>query len=687
MKKRISGGKKDAQEPVAVRDPESGELVVSAEEIKKVTLKYCEANLRKETFEGREEKIKEEVHKARMEEEIDEECEFSKEEFEEVLRKFVSKQTSAYDLLLKASDKYKEAIFKLCQSFIRKEEFPRRLHQTILHMIWKKKGRQEEMRNNRFIHMKDYLARTCEALVVGKMKQTMFNMSTMFQIGGQSGHSVEEHLFSVKSLMGLREEQGEGCLLTLVDIVSFFDREDIRDVLDAMEEMGVNRKVARVWYRLNEKTEIKVKTAVGMTEAAEVGALVGQGSTGAAVASQAMVDMGLKQYFASSSDESYYGSVRFESAAFQDDILKPSDDVLTGQAGMTRLAAMLGERKLEAHREKTGYLVCGTEEFKEKMAKELERRPLTFGDFEVKRKVCEKYLGQMIHQDGLARSVGATIEERLGKVKGAIYTVASLLETYELQAVGGMMAAKYLWEGAIVPSLLAGAGTWVAITGKQEEMLEEVQELYWRTILQVPKGTPKVMLRAETASMRMKQRVWKQKLMLAARISGQEGSLASQIYAEQLEMGWPGLAKEVKEISEACGVEDMNKRMMNKEEIHEAVFYASYKETKEEMKRYEKLKEIKDEDFRKEQDYMEEKAMDTARMAFRIRTKMVKNVKMNFKNMYKDNLKCEKCEMDEDESQEHLLECPGWREERGDLEVTTTKGKVMFFTRIMKKKK
>ena len=313
--------------------------------------------------------------------------------------------------------------------------------------------------------------------------------------------------------------------------------------------------------------------------------------------------------------------------------------------------------------------------------------PLEFGGFMAARKVCDKYLGQMIHQDGLARSVEATITERLGKVKGAIYTVASLLETYELQAVGGMMAAKYLWEGAIVPSLLAGAGTWVAITGKQEEMLEEVQELYWRTILQVPRGTPKVMLRAETGSMRMKQRVWKQKLMLAARISGQEGSLASQIYAEQLEMGWPGLAKEVKEISEACGVEDMNKRMMNKEEIHEAVFYASYKETKEEMKRYEKLKEIKDEDFRKEQDYMEEKAMDTARMAFRIRTKMVKNVKMNFKNMYKDNLKCQKCEMDEDESQEHLLECPGWREERGDLEVTTTKGKVMFFTRIMKKKK
>ena len=57
------------------------------------------------------------------------------------------------------------------------------------------------------------------------------------------------------------------------------------------------------------------------------------------------------------------------------------------------------------------------------------------------------------------------------------------------------MAAKYLWEGAIVPSLLSGAGTWVSITSKEEEMCEELQELFWRTVLQVPRGGPKVMLR------------------------------------------------------------------------------------------------------------------------------------------------------------------------------------------------
>ena len=56
-------------------------------------------------------------------------------------------------------------------------------------------------------------------------------------------------------------------------------------------------------------------------------------------------------------------------------------------------------------------------------------------------------------------SVEATFKERMGKVKGAVYTTASLLDTHQMQAIGGLMAAKYLWEGAIVPSLLSGAGT------------------------------------------------------------------------------------------------------------------------------------------------------------------------------------------------------------------------------------
>ena len=76
----------------------------------------------------------------------------------------------------------------------------------------------------------------------------------------------------------------------------------------------------------------------------------------------------------------------------EDDISKPSNDVVSAQAGMTRLSAMLTERGLEAHRDKTCYLVCGSEGYKTKTNKQLELMPLRFGDFLAKRKNSDKYL-------------------------------------------------------------------------------------------------------------------------------------------------------------------------------------------------------------------------------------------------------------------------------------------------------
>ena len=74
-------------------------------------------------------------------------------------------------------------------------------------------------------------------------------------------------------------------------------------------------------------------------------------------------------------------------------------------------------------------------------------------------------------------------------------------------------------------------------------------------------------------------------------------------------------------------------------------------------------------------------------MAFRIRTRMVNKIKMNFKNSFKENLKCENCNLSENETQEHVLVCPGWVEELGALDTHRMADKVDFFIRVMKRKK
>ena len=82
--------------------------------------------------------------------------------------------------------------------------------------------------------MKEYLPRTCDAMVMEMMKDKIINSSSKFQVGGQPGHSVEEHLYTIKSLLAKLEHSGDGMIFTLVDIIAFFDRENILDVMDTL---------------------------------------------------------------------------------------------------------------------------------------------------------------------------------------------------------------------------------------------------------------------------------------------------------------------------------------------------------------------------------------------------------------------------------------------------------------------
>ena len=102
----------------------------------------------------------------------------------------------------------------------------------------------------------------------------------------------------------------------------------------------------------------------------------------------------------------------------------------------------------------------GSKSYKDKVNAQLKTNPLYLGDFQLKRKESDRYLGQILLTNGVRASCEATIKDREGKIKGATFEVQSIVEDFKMQAIGGMMTAWELWERAMIPSLLSGAGTW-----------------------------------------------------------------------------------------------------------------------------------------------------------------------------------------------------------------------------------
>ena len=101
------------------------------------------------------------------------------------------------------------------------ETFPEDFRKTVLQMIWKGKGAAAVLKNSRFFHMKTFLPRACEAVLVARMKQRILDSSSIYQVGGQPGHSVDESIFVIKSLMANVQKSGKSFLFSLMDIVGF----------------------------------------------------------------------------------------------------------------------------------------------------------------------------------------------------------------------------------------------------------------------------------------------------------------------------------------------------------------------------------------------------------------------------------------------------------------------------------
>ena len=194
------------------------------------------------------------------------------------------------------------------------------------------------------------------------------------------------------------------------------------------------------------------------------------------------------------------------------------------------------------------------------------------------------YLGEIIHESGLAASVSATVDLRVSRVRGAIFEIKALCEDYRMQICGGMVGAINLFEACIVPRLLANSGVWTDISSSVIKKLDATPNLFLQALLRLPSSTVLPSYRAETGLLGMKWRVWESKLLLAAAIMEQEGDvLAREIREQQLEMGWPGLGQEVAAICQEVGLPNVCKEQVSKETIKEDIFYNHRKESKVEM--------------------------------------------------------------------------------------------------------
>ena len=290
--------------------------------------------------------MKDQAHAMQMDSHEDEteDNDFTEEKFFTTLCKFESKKSTMYKFILNTGIKYRLAKMKMSNRFIKTEMFPSSFDITTLIQL-PKKGSKVDLENSRFIHVKLWMPRLCEAA------------GTRFQIGGCSGQRTQFHLFVIKSLIAVRTSEGEGCILTAMNIRKFFDKQSLVDAMNTLYQAKVKTKWYRVWYKLNQNTTIQVRFRAELSAQWLAGPVTGQGGGGAALASALNLDRRLDTYFRGSKDAECYGRIKLQPLTYIDDIMRGTKDLTCLRAGNVKLDCVLRQKQLETHPSKSCYLV------------------------------------------------------------------------------------------------------------------------------------------------------------------------------------------------------------------------------------------------------------------------------------------------------------------------------------------
>ena len=689
LKQTITGPKIKSAEQAAINHPVTGELITDPPEIKKASLEHNVRILRKqpppEEIKGRL-KEKEEKHQEMMSRDEEEDnWELTIEIFDSVTKKIKLKGKRMFDSLNKAGTEYKNAIFRLMKRLIEKEEIPSQYEYTSLSQIWKKKGSALDLNNMRFIHMKFWRAKLLEGLITAKMKDKIVSTTPPMQIGGMPKSQPSEHLYVLKTWIKQIEENDDSGVYCVYDMKKFFDIESLSDCMSCLrDKVGIDAKTYRMWFNLNDKTRISVKTSVGESGTAMIRDSIAQGSFGAALVSSVNIGTAIDEAFKDHTTAEV-GEVDLNCLILQDDISNMNSNVDQARISCNIIDSTLREKMLQLNYDKSKFLVFGKPKEKRKILKILDKSPLTMNNVVIGNSEVEKYLGDYIHEKGLQASIDYTIKDRMRKLFTKKEEIIQIANSSVMSGLRNSRTAFNLFESSIIPALLNNCETWIDIQEKHITDLQNFQEKFIRRVLHLPNSAPKVLLAYDTGMWNMSWRIKLKKLKFIQRISQYEDeNIAKKVLMQERNMDLNGLVAECIQICEELNIPsvldiplsanrlkgiiqnkinmDLQSAMSDSRKVADRLFPTTHDKT-----------------------YFDKMGLGFSRIFFRIRARLVKGVKGNFKRSWGNDLNCRFCKTGDLESQDHLEVCGGCEWERRGLRMEKDSGLVTFWRRMEKK--
>ena len=277
----------------------------------------------------------------------------------------------------------------------------------------------------------------------------------------------------------------------------------------------------------------------------------------------------------------------------------------------------------------------------------------------------EKYLGDLIGDTIIGDGCNEkNITNRRNKGLGLVAQIMSMLETVSL---GHYLfeTAMQLRESIFINGILFNSEVWYSLNKKQIKVLEDVDKLLLRRVLQTPVSTPSEALYLETGAIPISFILKGRRIMyLYYLLQLEECEMLSQFFYAQwnnpCKDDWTTMIqKDLDDLQINLNIDEIKSYSWSrfKDLVQKHCDKAAFEHLSELKSTHSKMSNTKYEKLHM-QPYLHDKSFHSgdARILFRFRTRMVR-VRANYKAMYDNgDTLCPLCSTGED-TQEHLLAC------------------------------
>ena len=423
------------------------------------------------------------------------------------------------DILKSSADELLLLIVDMFNAIKCSLEIPDQWHQVVITTIYKLKGSKKLLENHRGIFLTSAISKLFERMIMNRLDAAFENVS-IFQAGSRKNRSTADQIFLIKGCIDHAVYVGKTVYITCYDFKQCFDSLWMEDTIISLWKVGVNTEYLALLSKLNDTSNICVKTPVGMTDKFIVKKVVKQGTvSGPRLCSTSTAECCDEHTTAGVT----VGSLAIRSLAFVDDIMDLNENIRDVHTSHRIVCNFTKKKRLQMETTKCPILIVN--------GRVIDAAPvLLINNEEMPVKEMIKYLGDVFNSKG---NYNDLIKDRCDKGKGCITNSIALCDN-PIFGVYTIECLLMLHQSMFLGSVLFNSQAWSYLTQQNIDQLTTTQLKFLKRILHAPSSTPNAVTFLELGVLPIKFEIQKRQLMFLQHvISLEDSDPVKLMYREQ----------------------------------------------------------------------------------------------------------------------------------------------------------